>query len=181
MNAGESAFWLFSLRFYQRPQVAPLCLALQDNHGVDVNVLFFLFYFAVNQRQLTIDEVRRIDRSIRNWRLTVVQPLRAIRRGLKTGIAPVAPAANEALRSSIKRDELLAERLQQETLEREFPLATTGFQATPGTAAAENISAYSAVVCAMKSNTGAGLPESAVNTLLKALAQEFEIPQKTVK
>lgn len=181
MNAGESAFWLFSLRFYRRPQVAPICLTLQDDHGVDVNILFFLLYLAINQRRLSLDEVERIDAYIQAWRTNIVQPLRAIRRQLKPGIEPVAIAESEALRRAIKRDELHAERLQQQTLERAFPLATTGFQASSGAAAAENLLAYSQVVSAMSLNKGAGLPQSAVDTLLKALAEEFEIHQQTVK
>ena len=42
--AGEAAeaaasFWAFSLEFYARPGVAEACLALQDRHGLDVNIL----------------------------------------------------------------------------------------------------------------------------------------------
>ena len=164
MKARASAFWKFSLRFYQQPAVLPICIALQDQHGVDVNLLFFILYLSHNGRRLRIDEVRRIDASIRDWRLRIVQPLRAIRRELKTGIAPVAIADSAALRSAIQRDELLAERLQQEALEREFPLSATGLAAAPQAAATANIAVYGAVL-------GAGaLPETAVNALLKSLA-----------
>ena len=182
MDAGESAFWQFSLRFYRRAQVAPACITLQDELGVDVNVLFYLLYLAVNQRSLTAEEVRRIDASIRAWRLTIVHPLRAIRRDLKSGITPVELADSEALRSAIKRDELHAERLQQETLEREFPLSTTGTQAALQVAAAANLAAYSTAINAMnRNNASGGLPESVVQTLLSALAAEFGNPQQTVK
>lgn len=165
MTAGESAFWQFSLRFYRRPQVPALCLQLQDEYGVDVNLLFLLNFFAMQGRQLGIDEVRRIDASVSDWRRRIVQPLRAIRRELKGGTAPIDAQSAAALRSAIKRDELQAERLQQEALEREFPLATTGTPAAPRAAAAANIAAYRAAL--------GGLPAAAFDTLLAALVEEL--------
>lgn len=168
MNAGESAFWLFSLQFYRRPGVAEVCLSLQDNAGCDVNLLFFILFLSIHERRLTADEVRCIEACIGDWRRRVVQPLRAIRRDLKGGILPVDAQAAEALRSAIKRDELAAERVQQETLEREFPVASTGARAAPRVAAAANIAAYGAITA-----LAGTLPEAAVNTLLTALTEEF--------
>lgn len=163
----DSAFWDFSLRFYRRPEVPPLCLALQDEHGVDVNLLFLLYFFGMNGRRLNADDVRRIDAHIQDWRGRVVQPLRAIRRDLKGGIAPIDTQAAAALRDAIKRDELQAERLQQESLEREFPLASIGITATPRAAIAANIAAYRAVIGA--------LPDATMNALLAAIDAEFNL------
>jgi uncharacterized protein (TIGR02444 family) len=167
MSGSESAFWQFSLRFYGRPEVPAACLSLQDQQDIDVNLLFFILFLAINERHLTADDIRRIDAHISDWRARVVQPLRAIRRDLKGGIAPVETAAAEALRSNIKRDELQAERLQQEILEQEFPPVSTGSFATARVAAEANIAAYSAVAGA--------LPQAAVNTLLTALTEAFSL------
>jgi len=167
MPAGESAFWQFSLRFYRRREVPALCLQLQDECGIDVNVLFFILFLATNGRRVAADEMRRIDDSVSDWRRQVVQRLRAIRRGLKAGIAPVEGEAAEALRSAIKRDELQAERLQQEALEREFPLGAIGQAAMPRDAAAANVAAYGAII--------GGWDEKAANALLAALAAEFSL------
>ncbi len=159
MSAGDSAFWRFSLRFYAREGVAPICLALQDQHGVDVNLLFLLLFLASNQRRLTTAEVQRIDHASAAWRTRAVQPLRALRRDLKTGVASMDAQASEALRAEIKRCELHAERLQQEMLERTFPAATVGEVCAVKQAAAANLAAYGAVIGA--------LPADAVQTLLK--------------
>ena len=40
-QTAASAFWQFSLDVYARPQVAELCLALQDEHNFDVNAVLF--------------------------------------------------------------------------------------------------------------------------------------------
>ena len=167
MAGDDSAFWRFSLRFYRRPEVPPLCLALQDQHDADVNLLFFILFLATNRRQLSVDDVRAIDASIRDWRERVVQPLRAVRRDLKTGIKPIDAQVAEALRSAIKRDELQAERLQQEALEQNFLIASTGIAATIRTAAAANLAAYGEVIGA--------LPQATVNALLNALFEEFSV------
>jgi uncharacterized protein (TIGR02444 family) len=168
MNAGDSALWQFSLRFYRRPEVPALCLHLQDAHGVDINLLFFISFLAINGQQLTVDEVRRIDHSMRDWRGHVVQPLRAIRRALKGGIAPVDSDAAAALRDAIKRDELQAERLQQEALARAFPIGSLGKAALPRAAAAANIAAYNSMF-------NGGLDVESVNALLASLTAEFSL------
>lgn len=168
MHAADSALWRFSLRFYRRPEVPELCLRLQDVHGADVNVLLFIIFLAVNGRGLTAGEVRRIDDHIRAWRGSVVQPLRALRRALKGGIAPVDSASAQALRDAIQREELQAERLQQEALERAFPIGSSGAAATPRSAAQANIAAYS-------STLNSQLDADTVNALLASLAAEFSL------
>ncbi len=170
MSTSALDFWHFSLRLYRHPDLPDICIALQDNQGVDVNLLFFILFLAVGQRQLTTDTLRRMDDSIRDWRKQVVQPLRAIRRALKTGVAPLSPATAESLRKAILRDELQAERLQQEALEQRFPRETTGSVAAPLRAARANIDAYASLL-------GTPLPPQAVHTLLQALAAEFLRPQ----
>ncbi len=90
--------------------------------------------------------MQRIDASIRDWRMKVVQPLRVIRHELKVGITPVEAQLSEALRNAIKRDELLAERLQQEALERKFPVEAIGSAAEPLAAATANMAAYASLI-----------------------------------
>lgn len=165
MSGSESAFWQFSLRLYGQPDVPAACLSLQDQHGVDVNLLFFILFLSTNERRVGTNDIRRMDAHINGWRTRVVQPLRAIRRDLKGGFAPVDAAAAEALRSTIKRDELHAERLQQEILERDFPAATIGTKATLRASAEANIAAYGEIIGA--------LPEAPVSTLLAALNNAF--------
>ena len=48
----KSPFWRFSIKFYQVPGVPPACIELQDQAGVDVNVLFFLLWLATQNRAL---------------------------------------------------------------------------------------------------------------------------------
>ena len=36
-----SDFWRFSLSLYRMDGVPPACIALQDGHGLDVNIMLF--------------------------------------------------------------------------------------------------------------------------------------------
>lgn len=118
-------------------------------------------------RALTADEVRRIDSYIAPWRARAVQPLRALRRELKDGIAPINTEVSHDLRDAIKRAELQAERLQQEAMERAFPPDTIGKPAAPREAAAINLAAYGAVI--------GELPRERVDALIASLIDEFSL------
>ncbi len=137
----ESAFWQFSLAFYARPGVADACLQLQDDAGVDVNVMFYVLFLATQRRQIDRTDAARVDSLVKKWRELAV-----------------------SLRSAVKRIELDAERIEQEWLERHVPASTVGTQSISQVAAAQtNLAAYGALLT--------GLPDAPVATLLAAYAQ----------
>ena len=160
----DSPFWQFSLAFYARPGVADACLALQDETGADVNVMFYVLFLAGQLRQIDRVDAAHIDASIKAWREITVVPLRTLRRRLKTGIEPIAIADTEALRSAIKRIELDAERIEQEWLETNVPAGTLGVQAQSAVGAAKaNLAAYGALL--------GELSEARIATVLAAFEQ----------
>jgi uncharacterized protein (TIGR02444 family) len=116
-----SDFWQFSLAFYARPGVAPACLRLQDEHGVDVNVMLFVLFAASRACQLDDAALERIEAAVAPWRERVVRPLREVRRTLRGPVASIDTPLTAGLRSEVKRIELEAERLQQLALERLLP------------------------------------------------------------
>src|SRR3954449_13136311 len=79
-----SPFWRFSLQFYRQPGVADACIALQEESGVDVNLLLFLLWHATRRRGFTPTQVAVLEQRIGAWRETTVVPLRAVRRALKS-------------------------------------------------------------------------------------------------
>jgi len=143
----NSPFWQFSIRFYGAPGVAPACIRLQDEAGVDVNLLLFLLWNATQGRGLGEAEVRELDTAIAPWRSTTVIPLREMRRALKSPPAMLAPETAEAFRTRIKAAELEAERLLQEAL---YALGQSGRLGkdglSPFDAARASLSAYQAVL-----------------------------------
>lgn len=117
MDAAADAaeeLWRFALAFYGRPGVADACLELQDRHGTDVPLLIWGLWAAVAKGRMPDAECLEAARRVAEpWRRDVVAPLRAVRRRLKHGPAPIAPTtASTGLRDRIKGLELEAERLQ---------------------------------------------------------------------
>jgi uncharacterized protein (TIGR02444 family) len=134
--------WRFSLHFYRQAGVSDACIALQDECGVDVNLLLFLFWLAAGRRQLSVADVKSLDEAVRGWRDLTIVPIRDARRKLKGAATLVGHQKQEAFRTRIKAIELEAERLQQEAL---FGLTRTGplgGETAPGDAARANIAAY---------------------------------------
>ena len=154
-----SPFWRFSLAFYRRPGVADACIALQEESGVDVNLLLFLLWQAGARCAFTATEVAALEARIGPWRDATVVPLRAVRRALKAPPALVEAANAEAFRNRIKAVELEAERLQQEAM---YALPLPPGQKLPASEAARvNIAAYETMLAV-------AFPKAAIDSLLTA-------------
>ena len=113
-----SEFWRFSLSFYRRPGVAERCLRLQDEGGWDVNLALFCLWTGFTRgapAEAAMTEAAALSVA---WRRAAVEPIRAVRRRLKAGLA--APGAERleiaAFREAVKRVELAAEERQQRAL-----------------------------------------------------------------
>ena len=159
-----SPFWRFSLAVYAGPQVARACLELQDTCAVDVNLLLFLLWLALDRRCLSVDAVRELDDKVREWREAVIVPLRTLRRTLKQG-TPIAAGMAEPLRTQVKALELEAERLQQETLYALADVQRYETALSPAAAARENIAAYQNLM-------SREFPQAAIGVLIDALRDE---------
>jgi uncharacterized protein (TIGR02444 family) len=115
-------FWDFSLRVYGQPGAAPACLALQDRHGLDVNLLLLCCWLGHCQRaKPSRAEIARLADAVSAWHNDVVRPLRQARRRLKAPGPAIAPALAEALRQEVKRLELDAEHIEQLALAARLP------------------------------------------------------------
>jgi uncharacterized protein (TIGR02444 family) len=171
-DAKSSPFWRFSLRFYREPGVADACIALQEEAGVDVNLLLFLLWHAMQAHALTCDEVASLEARIGPWREMTVVPLRKVRRALKSPPALVEGGTAEAFRTKIKAVELEAERLQQEAMYDLVHNHLLGRRAaSPEAAASGNVAAYAA-------NGSKPFPKPAVETLLAAFARLERKPEE---
>jgi uncharacterized protein (TIGR02444 family) len=163
----ESGLWRFSLAFYRRPGVADACIRLQDEAGVDVNVMLYLLYLAARGKAISAAEMSRIEAVAADWRSAVVVPLREIRRKLKSPLGVFAPAVTAELRNDVKRIELGAERIQQQALENLIALdAEPPEHGDRRNLARANMARY-------RARLGA-LPEEPLDLILEAFAQYRE-------
>ena len=155
-------FWPFSLAFYNDAEVQQACIAFQDSHGGDVNVMLYLLFHARDGGAYDAGGVAAMDAAVAPWREEVVRPLRAVRRVLKTSEFLPDDEAQEGFRAKIKKVELDAEKLQQAVLEGNAPPpGTTGLD--PRDAAARSLAAYAEVL-------GTDLPDDLAGVFIERLA-----------
>lgn len=118
----HDSFWDFSVRVYRLPQVSQTCLRLQNEHGLDVNLLLFALWYGHRHGALAAALLDAVLAFTRPWAREVVQPLRHARGWMKQALAGEQSAllqerACVPLRERIKAVELQSERLQQEVME----------------------------------------------------------------
>lgn len=109
----DNPLWRFALAFYGREGVSAACLALQDGLRVDVDILLLAIFAAV-EKGVTLgpDALAAADDLVRAWRTDVVQVLRRLRTGLKSGPLPAPSPATDGLRNEIKAAELKSEQIE---------------------------------------------------------------------
>jgi uncharacterized protein (TIGR02444 family) len=109
----EEEFWRFSLAFYARPGVEKALLLLQDERGIDVDlVLYALWLGACGRGRLDRERLEQAEERVSRLREEVVTPLRALRRRLRAGREPDL----HSLYEGVKRLELAAEKVEQARL-----------------------------------------------------------------
>ena len=129
----ETPFWQFSGSVYARRGVAEACLALQERHHLDVNLLLFCAWAGSNGRRLDGGDIGLLRSAARPWHDQVVAPLRAARRWLKLQTS-LPESLGEAFREEVKALELQAEMLEQLMLYQELEIA-------PGEGTPEDVAA----------------------------------------
>ena len=143
-NVAAQAFWDFSLALYEREEVQRLFLALQDEHGFDVNMLLLCLWVAdAEQRCLDRRSINRLRSATEVWMTEVVIPLRAIRRQLKNfHQRNVSTGEAETCRGIMKHAEIEGERIEQLIMVRALELDILERRASRRAAAEASFSSY---------------------------------------
>ncbi|HJT08189.1 MAG TPA: TIGR02444 family protein [Stellaceae bacterium] len=138
LSAAEE-LWKFSLDFYAEPGVEAACLALQDQHGRDVNIMLYLCWLGLTARgRIDGAGLARAEEAMGPWRRAAIEPLRKARRDLnqaeRQGVAALYEAA--------KAIELAAERMGQQQLAALAPPPMPKLADTAAADAAANLTLY---------------------------------------
>jgi uncharacterized protein (TIGR02444 family) len=155
-------FWTFSLGYYRGAGVSEACLDLQDNFGVDVNVVLFLLWQASQRRQFAAVQVKALAEKVGPWQIDVIGPIRRLRRMLKGNAPLLDKGSAELFRTKIKAIELESEKLQQEAMYAMAAGLRSETAPSVEAAARASIAAYESVV-------GRQFTTAAVDTLIAAL------------
>ncbi len=110
--------WDFSCSFYQNPEVEACCLALQDRHQANVNLLLLCCWFGLSGRgRLSPAQLGELQAQVAVWQQQVVLPLRRVRQQLKR-MSGYGDETIRQLRRQVLASELDAEHREQLMLER---------------------------------------------------------------
>jgi len=102
--------WDYAARVYARGRASAACLALQDRHGLDVNVLLYCCWVASSGRGVFRDgELEHALTAIGPWRMDVIDVLHDLKVRLKGDVAPAPKALADELRRVVVESELHAE------------------------------------------------------------------------
>ncbi len=151
-----AGLWDWASRAYAEPDVARLCLELQDAHGQSVCLLLWAAWAALDGRTPSAATLAQAIGLARVWNRDVIEPLRGARLGL-AGVSGLTDTARQALKAQIQQSELSAERALLEALAASTP-ADKGAPSDPARAMAQACAAW-------------GIP--APDALLAALADAF--------
>jgi uncharacterized protein (TIGR02444 family) len=108
----DNELWQFSLAVYAQNGVADECLTLQQQIGLDINMLLFCAWIGVRGGILSSADIEAAMRNVAHWQDRVVRPLRSVRQEIKK----LGQRDLEGFRERIKSIELEAEQIEQALL-----------------------------------------------------------------
>ena len=169
MQFPDHPFWDFSLAAYGREGVADACIALQEAHGADVNILLFCAWAGCKGVRLDRPQIEAACEAVREWHEEIVRPLRSVRRRLKTAVDGAPPGELQpVLRARIQKIEIDAEHIEQlrlAALADALEAGEPGAAAPDGSAARANMENYLSVL-----GSGAGAEADAALDMIAAAA-----------
>ena len=118
MKFPESAFWDFSIDFYQRPNVEKSCLTLQDEFSLNVNLILFCYWLAIEKKQvLSDDNWAELLHASLLWE-EIIKSLRESRRMITHSTIPWPNDFKQKTKKSVSKIEMNSEHMQQVSIEK---------------------------------------------------------------
>ncbi|MBK7059749.1 MAG: TIGR02444 family protein [Rubrivivax sp.] len=139
----QNPLWRYSLRVYRLPGVESACLALQDGCGTDTNVLLYCCWLGEGGRSVDKRSLRATMAALKRWQTEVIQPVRQVRRALKSAPLDLPDDTLLDLRRRLAAIELDLEYLEQcRLLEQAQALPVMGRALLPREAMGQNLRRY---------------------------------------
>ena len=117
MALHSTKFWDFSNQLYDKDGVTEICLNLQEESEVDVNLVLFCYWIAYFKHGPSVAEWTKIFKFSINWQKHTVKPIRNARKSLSIKrTSNLEDTDYTELRRQLKINELRAEKMLQAKL-----------------------------------------------------------------
>ena len=166
MSEPQPPIWDFVLGYYRQQGVSEGAITLQDQLGLDVNMVLFLMWLSGSKRVLAQADIKTVIDTSKDWQHQVVVPIRAVRRLLKENAPLVEQEAALAYRKKIQALEIEGEQLQLTAMGALSQGMTTTTAASGEDAARQNLAGLSAAY-------GKPFPQAAVDGFANALKSQI--------
>ncbi len=121
MDFPNSEFWNYSSQIWTLPQVEPLCLGLQDDFDINVNVLLYCYWVGEKKLSLNNDNIQTLIDTILPWS-TIIAPLRDSRKMMRQNLIAMSSDMINQTITNINEMEINAEHMTQIALEKTLKL-----------------------------------------------------------
>lgn len=117
-----AALWGFAVRVYGMRGIKDTCLAVQARYGLSISTLLGAIWTGAHgYGRMGATQLETTVRRATEWHREVIEPMRALRRRLRQQPPPGLEERTDALRHEVLRQELEAERIEQQLLLEDFP------------------------------------------------------------
>jgi len=121
MDFPNSELWNYSTQIWTLPEVEKICLALQDNFDININILLYCCWVGDKNLNLSDDDLQSLLDTIQPWQ-TIIKPLRESRKLMQQQSIAIRPDLKDQTISNMNEMELNAEHMAQLALEKALKL-----------------------------------------------------------
>ena len=118
----RDALWSFIVTLYGEKAVMAACLALQDEHGLDVDLLLYACWAAGRGYSLDDADLDRLSAAAKAWQDGLIKPVRALRRRLRRDRLGAGADRAESFRRRLEAIEIEAERVALDLMASALPI-----------------------------------------------------------
>ncbi|VAW58316.1 hypothetical protein MNBD_GAMMA08-2651 [hydrothermal vent metagenome] len=117
MDFPKSEFWNYSTQIWTLPNVESLCLELQNDHDINVNLMLYCCWVGDKNLNLNDDDLQILLDTIQPWQ-TMIKPLRDSRKLMQQHLIAMPANMIDQTLENISEMELNAEHMAQLALEK---------------------------------------------------------------
>ena len=112
----DNPFWQYACSTYKIPGVEEFLLALQDDHGLNVNLVLLMCWLAEQNRHITEQQLVKFIDAITITEQQIMQPLRSARYAMKSDTLIPETLYRQYSKLELQIEQVIINRLHQESL-----------------------------------------------------------------